>query len=95
MSIDIETVQRVARLARIKVSEEEADALKMELNAILGWVDELQEVEVEGVEPMTSVVPMRLKQRSDEVTEGGRADDILANAPACEDRYFVVPKVVE
>jgi aspartyl-tRNA(Asn)/glutamyl-tRNA(Gln) amidotransferase subunit C len=95
MSVDIETVRRVARLARIKVSEEEAAALKSELSDILGWVEQLNEVDVEGVAPMTSVVPMRMKERPDEVTDGDRAQDILANAPASQDRYFLVPKVVE
>lgn len=95
MSVDRDTVKRVARLARIKVSEEEADALRGELNTILGWVEQLNEVDVEGVEPMTSVTPMAMKKRSDEVTDGGQAGDILANAPATEDGYFLVPKVVE
>jgi aspartyl-tRNA(Asn)/glutamyl-tRNA(Gln) amidotransferase subunit C len=95
MSVDRETVKRVARLARIKVSEEEAEALEAELNNILGWVEQLGEVDVAGVEPMTSVTPMLMKKRPDEVTDGGRAADILANAPAAQDNYFVVPKMVE
>ena len=95
MSVDRETVKRVARLARIKVTEEEAAALEGELNTILGWVEQLGEVDVAGVEPMTSVAPMLMKKRPDEVTDGGRAADILANAPASKDNYFVVPKVVE
>ena len=95
MSVDRETVKRVARLARIKVTDEEAAALESELNGILGWVEQLNEVDVTGVEPMTSVTPMAMKKRADEVTDGGRAGDILANAPAARDNYFVVPKVVE
>jgi aspartyl-tRNA(Asn)/glutamyl-tRNA(Gln) amidotransferase subunit C len=95
MSVDSATVKRVAHLARIRVSDEEAEALRGELNAILGFVEQLNEVDVAGVEPMTSVLPMAMKKREDVVTEGGRADDILANAPLTEDHYFLVPKVVE
>ena len=95
MSVDLATVKRVAHLARISVSDAEAEALRGELNAILGFVEQLNEVDVAGVEPMTSVLPMAMKKRADAVTDGGRADDILANAPAREDHYFVVPKVVE
>lgn len=95
MAVDRETVKRVARLARIKVTEEEAAALEGELNGILGWVEQLSEVDVAGVEPMTSVTPMGMKKRPDQVTEGDRAADILSNAPASQDGYFVVPKVVE
>jgi aspartyl-tRNA(Asn)/glutamyl-tRNA(Gln) amidotransferase subunit C len=95
MSVDKETVQRVARLARIAVSDEEAESLKGELNAILGFVEQLNEVDVTGVEPMTAVVAMKMKQREDKVTDGGIADKVVANAPAGEDSYFVVPKVVE
>ena len=95
MSVDRETVKRVAHLARIRVSDEEAEALRGELNAILGFVEQLNEVDVTGVEPMTSVLPMPMKKREDRVTEGGKADDIVANAPLTEDHYFLVPKVVE
>lgn len=95
MSVDLATVKRVAHLARISVSDEEAEALRGELNAILGFVEQLNEVDVSGIEPMTSVLPMAMKKRADVVTEGGNADDILANAPAREGNYFVVPKVVE
>jgi aspartyl-tRNA(Asn)/glutamyl-tRNA(Gln) amidotransferase subunit C len=95
MSVDAATVTRVARLARIAVSDAEAEALRGELNTILGFVEQLAEVDVAGVEPMTSVVDMRMKQRADGVTEGGDADRILANAPAREGNFFVVPKVVE
>lgn len=95
MSVDLATVKRVAHLARIRVTDEEAEALQGELNAILGFVEQLNEVAVDGVEPMTSVLPMRMKKRRDEVTEGGAADSIVANAPLVEDSYFLVPKVVE
>lgn len=95
MSVDRETVKRVAHLARIAVSEEEAEALKSELNTILGFVEQLNEVDVTGVEPMTAVVAMSMKKRADAVTDGGEAEKIVANAPAREDHFFVVPKVVE
>ncbi|MBB4001674.1 Asp-tRNA(Asn)/Glu-tRNA(Gln) amidotransferase subunit GatC [Aurantimonas endophytica] len=95
MSVDTATVRRVARLARIAVTDEDVTAMEGELNAILGFVEQLGEVDVEGVEPMTSVTPMAMKKRQDMVTDGGKADDIVANAPASEDHFFVVPKVVE
>ncbi len=95
MSVDKETVKRVARLARIKVSDEEAEGLQGELNAILGFVEQLNEVDIEGVEPMTSVTPMSMKKRADVVTDGERADDVVANAPITENHYFLVPTVVE
>jgi aspartyl-tRNA(Asn)/glutamyl-tRNA(Gln) amidotransferase subunit C len=95
MSVDRATVKRVARLARIAVSDEQAEALKAELNTILGFVEQLNEVDVSGVEPMSSVVAMPMKKRRDEVTEGGDAARIVANAPAREGDFFVVPKVVE
>ncbi len=95
MSVDADTVRRVAHLARIAVAEEEVAPLQGELNAILAFVEQLAEVNVEGIEPMTSVTPMAMKMRADEVTDGNIADDILANAPAREDHYFLVPKVVE
>ena len=95
MSVDLATVKRVARLARIAVSEEEANRMTGELNGILGFVEQLSEVNVEGVEPMTSVTPMAMKKREDVVTDGGIADDIVKNAPATEDHFFLVPKVVE
>ncbi len=95
MSVDLATVKRVAHLARISVSDAEAEALRGELNAILGFVEQLNEVDVSGVEPMTSVLPMAMRKRADAVTDGGKADDILANAPARADHYFLVPKVVE
>ncbi len=95
MSVDKDIVKRVARLARIAVSDEEAEALKGELNAILGFVEQLNEVDVTGVEPMTSVVAVEMKKRQDVVTERDQAEKIVANAPAREDHFFVVPKVVE
>jgi aspartyl-tRNA(Asn)/glutamyl-tRNA(Gln) amidotransferase subunit C len=96
MSVDAATVRRIAHLARIAVAEEEeVEHLQGELNAILAFVEQLSEVNVEGVEPMTSVTPMELKKRPDLVTDGGIPDDIVKNAPAAEDHFFVVPKVVE
>ncbi len=95
MSVDLQTVKRVARLARIAVSEEDAERMTSELNAILGFVEQLNEVDVSGVEPMTSVIPIKMRERQDEVTDGGKAADIVANAPATEENFFLVPKVVE
>jgi aspartyl-tRNA(Asn)/glutamyl-tRNA(Gln) amidotransferase subunit C len=95
MSVDKATVKRVARLARIAVGDDDAEALKADLNTILGFVEQLNEVDVTGVEPMTSVTAMQLKMRPDVVTEGERADGIVANAPVREESFFVVPKVVE
>jgi aspartyl-tRNA(Asn)/glutamyl-tRNA(Gln) amidotransferase subunit C len=95
MQVDEATVRRIARLARIKVTDEEAKALEGELSGILDWVKQLEEVDTKGVEPMTRVVAMTLKQQPDVVTDGGIADDVVANAPAREGHFFVVPKVVE
>nr|WP_319513145.1 Asp-tRNA(Asn)/Glu-tRNA(Gln) amidotransferase subunit GatC [uncultured Cohaesibacter sp.] len=95
MSIDKDTVKRVARLARLSVTEEEAESLKGELNSILNWVELLNEVDVEGVDPMTSVVTQEMKKRDDVVTDGNYADRVVSNAPATEDNYFMVPKVIE
>ncbi len=95
MSVDIQTVRRVARLARIAVSDDDAQRMTGELKAILGFVEQLNEVDVTGVEPMTSVTPMEMKKRQDGVTDGGKADDIVANAPATAENFFLVPKVVE
>lgn len=95
MSVDADTVRRIAHLARIAVKEEEVEHLKGELNAMLAFVEQLSEVDVSGVEPMTSVTPMAMKKRVDAVTDGGIADDIVKNAPATEDNFFLVPKVVE
>ena len=95
MSVDKDTVKRVARLARIAVSDAEAESLKGELNTILGFVEQLNEVDVTGVEPMTAVVAMKMKMRDDIVTDGDNPEGVLANAPTSTDSYFVVPKVVE
>jgi aspartyl-tRNA(Asn)/glutamyl-tRNA(Gln) amidotransferase subunit C len=95
MSLDEATVARVARLARIEIEDAEMAPLAAELSHILGWIEQLNEVDTNGVEPMTSVAPMQLTMRPDEVTDGDRRDEVLANAPAREDGYFVVPKVVE
>ncbi len=95
MSVDAADVRKAAKLARIAVAEEEIPSLTAELNGILAMVERLQEVDVEGVEPMTSVTPMRLKRRADVVTEGGAVEAILANAPEAAEGFFVVPKVVE
>jgi len=95
MSVDLATVKRVAHLARIAVTDEEAARMEGELNTILGFVEHLSEVDVDGVEPMTSVTPMAMKKRKDVVADGSKADDIVANAPETTDNFFVVPKVVE
>ena len=95
MSVDLATVKRVAHLARIAVTDEEAARMEGELNTILGFVEHLSEVNVDGVEPMTSVTPMAMKKRADVVTDGSKAEDIVANAPDSTDSFFVVPKVVE
>ena len=95
MSIDADTVRRIAELARIAVAEEEIEHLRRELNAILTFVEQLSRVDVNGVEPVTSVVPMQLKKRKDEVTDGQIPDQVLRNAPATDDNFFLVPKVVE
>ncbi|WP_454287379.1 Asp-tRNA(Asn)/Glu-tRNA(Gln) amidotransferase subunit GatC [Rhizobium arsenicireducens] len=95
MSVDLKTVKRVAHLARIALSEQEAERMMGELNGILGFVEQLSEVDVTGVEPMTSVTPMAMKKRQDVVTDGGKADDIVANAPETDRNFFLVPKVVE
>jgi len=95
MSVDSATVRRIAHLARIKVSENDVPHLQNELNAILAFVEELRSVDVEGVEPMNSVMPMPMKKRADIVTDGSIPEKIVANAPASDDHFFVVPKVVE
>jgi aspartyl-tRNA(Asn)/glutamyl-tRNA(Gln) amidotransferase subunit C len=95
MSVDARTVRHIAKLARIAVSDAEVEALAPELSNILGWIEQLQEVDVSGVEPMTAVIPNVLRLRDDVVTEGGIRDDILANAPAAEHGFFAVPKVIE
>ncbi len=95
MSIDQNTVRKIANLSRIKVQEQDLPRLEGELNTILTWIEMLQEVDTDGVEPMTSAVQMEMKKRADVVDRGGRASDIIANAPASEDNFFIVPKVVE
>lgn len=95
MSVDKATVRRIAKLGRIALPEERVEPMMAELNGILGWIEQLQEVNIEGVEPMTSVVAQKLKMREDVVTAGGDAAAIVANAPLTEDNFFVVPKVVE
>ena len=95
MSVDAATVRRIAHLARIAVKDEEIPHLQGELNAMLAFVEQLSQVDVDGVEPMTSVTPMAMKKRRDVVTDGGIPDRVLANAPATEDHFFLVPKVVE
>lgn len=95
MSVDPETVRKVARLARIRVEDEALPALAQDFGRILDFVEQLREVDVEGVEPMVSVTPMRLPRREDVVTDGGRQADVLANAPDARGGFFVVPKVVE
>ena len=95
MSVDEATVRRVARLARIKVQDEDLPRLAGELNVILDFVEQLNEVDVTGVQPMTSVVAMKMKMRDDVVTDGHIAKDVTRNAPASEDDFFMVPKVVE
>jgi aspartyl-tRNA(Asn)/glutamyl-tRNA(Gln) amidotransferase subunit C len=95
MQVDEATVLRIARLARIKITGAEAKGLVGELSGILDWIEQLGEVDTKSVEPMSRVVPIKLKQREDKVTDGGIADDIIKNAPTAEDHLFVVPKVVE
>jgi aspartyl-tRNA(Asn)/glutamyl-tRNA(Gln) amidotransferase subunit C len=95
MAIDEATVRKVAHLARIALPEARVAPMAQELNAILAWIEQLQEVDVEGVAPMASAVDVSLPQRVDEVTEGGAPERVLANAPKAEDGFFVVPKVVE
>lgn len=95
MSVDRETVKRVAHLARIAIQDDKVEKMTSELNVILGFVDQLNEVNVDGVEPMTSVASMSLRMREDKVTDGNKAGDVVANAPLSEDHFFLVPKVVE
>jgi len=95
MSVDADTVRRIAHLARVAVPESDVEHLRGELNAILAFVEQLQEVNIDGVEPMTSVTPMAMKKRADVVTDGGIADVIVKNAPQSRENFFLVPKVVE
>ena len=95
MSVDTATVRHIAKLARIAVTDGEAEALVPELNNILGWIEQLQEVDVTGVEPMTAVIPNHLRLRDDIVTDGDKRDAVLSNAPVAEHGFFAVPKVIE
>ena len=95
MSVDSATVRHIAKLARIAVTDSEVEALVPELNNILGWIEQLQEVDVSGIEPMTAVIPNTLRLREDVVTDGGKRDDVLKNAPVAEHGFFAVPKVIE
>ena len=95
MSIDVETARRVAKLARIRVAEAALPAMAQEFSAIMGFIEQLNEVDVTGVEPMTSVTPMRLKRRADVVTDGNQQAAVLSNAPDAREGFFAVPKVVE
>ena len=95
MSVDAATVRRIAQLARIAVRDDEVPHLQDELNAMLDFVEQLSEVNIEGVEPMTSVTPMEMKKRADVVNDGEIADDVVRNAPETQDHFFLVPKVVE
>jgi aspartyl-tRNA(Asn)/glutamyl-tRNA(Gln) amidotransferase subunit C len=95
MAIDADTVRRIAHLARIAIADEEIEHLRGELNAILTFVEQLSEVDVEGVEPVTSMIPMPLKKCEDRVTDGQIPDQVLRNAPATDDNFFLVPKVIE
>ncbi|MGZ8337237.1 MAG: Asp-tRNA(Asn)/Glu-tRNA(Gln) amidotransferase subunit GatC [Allosphingosinicella sp.] len=95
MSVDSATVRHIAKLARIAVSDAEVAALAPELSNILGWVEQLQEVDVDGVQPMTAVIPNQLRLREDKVTDGDKRDAVLKNAPVAEHGFFAVPKVIE
>jgi aspartyl-tRNA(Asn)/glutamyl-tRNA(Gln) amidotransferase subunit C len=95
MQVDEATVKRIARLARIRITDDEAKGLEAELTSIMAWVEQLDEVDTDGVEPMTRVVPIKLRMRDDVVTDGGIADDVTRNAPLSDDHFYVVPKVVE
>ena len=95
MSVDAATVKRIGRLARIRIEEDEVAGYQNELNAILGFVEQLGEVNVDGVEAMTSVTPMQLRRRDDVISDGNYADKIVSDAPISEDNFFMVPKVVE
>lgn len=95
MSVDSDTVRRIAHLARIRLEDERIEPMREELNTILAFVEQLDEVDTNGVEPMTSVVATKMRLRADVVTDGNIADDVIANAPASEDGFFMVPRVVE
>ena len=95
MSVDAATVKRIGRLARIRIEDADVEKYQGELNAILGFIEQLSEVDVAGVEPMTSVTPMQLRRRDDVVSDGGYPEKVVANAPLTEDNFFMVPKVIE
>ncbi|WP_375664183.1 MULTISPECIES: Asp-tRNA(Asn)/Glu-tRNA(Gln) amidotransferase subunit GatC [unclassified Bartonella] len=95
MSVDQETVKRIAHLARIALHDDEIEPVTKKFNAILGFVEQLNEVDVSGIEPLTSVMPMTLRMREDSVTDGDKAADIVANAPVTEEKFFLVSKIVE
>lgn len=95
MSVDRATVHRIARLARLAITEEEAEQLEKELSGIFDWVAQLDELDTSAVEPMTRVANMSMRLRKDEVTDGFCADDIVKNSPKIDDHYFVVPKIIE
>jgi aspartyl-tRNA(Asn)/glutamyl-tRNA(Gln) amidotransferase subunit C len=95
MAVDADTVRRIGRLARIRIDTNDVDGLAGELNGILRFVEQLNEVDIEGIDAMTSVTPMQLRRREDKVTDGNQPEKIVSNAPASEDNFFVVPKVVE
>ncbi|SVE01182.1 uncharacterized protein METZ01_LOCUS454036 [marine metagenome] len=95
MALDKEIVAHIAKLARLEVTESDLDVMSKELSEIISWIEQLEEVDIEGFEPMTSVVEMELRAREDVVTEGGQAEDIVANAPERREHFFVVPKVIE
>lgn len=95
MSVDAATVKRIGRLARIRIEDHEVESYQGEINAILGFVEQLAEIDVDGVEAMTSVTPMVLRRRDDAITDGGYAEKIVSNAPLTEDNFFMVPKVID
>jgi aspartyl-tRNA(Asn)/glutamyl-tRNA(Gln) amidotransferase subunit C len=95
MSVDLPTVRKIASLARIAVSDAEAEAMVPELNNILGWVEQLRAVDTDGIAPLAAVIPNHLRLRDDVVTDGNRRNDVLANAPQAEHGFFAVPKVIE
>jgi aspartyl-tRNA(Asn)/glutamyl-tRNA(Gln) amidotransferase subunit C len=95
MAVDKETTRRIAKLARIAIEEDRLASMMAELNGILAWIEQLKEVKIDRIPPMTGVVAQKLKMREDKITDGGYPDDLMKNAPMSEDHYFVVPKVVE
>jgi aspartyl-tRNA(Asn)/glutamyl-tRNA(Gln) amidotransferase subunit C len=95
MHVDEVLVRHIARLARLEITDQEAASLERELSAIFDWVEQLKEVDVSDVEPLTRIAPMRMRMREDKVTDGGYPDDIVKNAPITEDHFFMAPKVIE